>query len=214
MRMNNRYPWPTNVIRLIIGAEGDLPFVITPKCEEQLMNALNYLAIRSEKKKRRVDMLLRYYKDGKAMDEIGKEFGVSKAIVSLEVRQAVRHLQSPSLRQRFMPLFVTYDDIDEYYRKKMAELDEREAKIEAREKALNARDGILSIDDMNLSVRAYNALARAKIKTSKDIMNALKKPSDDPGALINVKNLGRKSYDQILAKMEELFGPDCNKKED
>ena len=213
MRMNNRYPWPNNVIRLIIDADGDLPFVITPKCEEQLMNALNYLAIRSEKKKRRVDMLLRYYKDGKTMDEIGKEFGVSRAIVSLEVRQAVRHLQYPSLRQRFMPLFVTYDEIDEYYRKKMATLAEREAKIEAREKMLNARDGVLSIDGMDLSVRAYNALARAGFKTSKDIIEAMGKSEDDPKALINVKNLGRKSYDQILAKMEELFGSDYNKKE-
>ena len=45
MRMNNsKYPWPENIIRIVVDAEGDLPFVITPKCEHQLMDALNYLS--------------------------------------------------------------------------------------------------------------------------------------------------------------------------
>lgn len=127
MRMNNKYPWPVNVIRIVVDAEGDLPFVITPKCEDQLMDALSYLSGQSETKKRRVDMLLAYYKDGNSMSDIGFDFGVSKSTVSLEIRQCVRHLRYPSTRQKFMPLLITVDEINQYYKKKMAELDEREA---------------------------------------------------------------------------------------
>ena len=202
MRMNNsKYTWPINVIRLVVDTEGDLPFVITPKCEGQLMDALNYLSRQSATKKRRIDMLLAYYKDKKSMSDIGLDYGVSKSLVSLEIRQCIRHLRHPNTRQKFMPLLITIDEIDEYYKKKMAELDEREAWLDAREKKLNAKEEILNIEDMGLSVRAYNCLDRAKIKTSKDIEDAIKS-----GTLTSIRNLGRKSYDQILERMDELFG--------
>lgn len=208
MRMNNKYPWPENVIRIVVDTEGDLPFVITPKCEHQLMDALNYLSEQSETKERRVDMLLAYYKDGKTMSNIGLDFGVSKAVVSLEIRQCVRHLRYPSYRQKFMPLLITIDEIDEYYRKKMAELGKREARLNVREKRLNAKEGVLNIEDMDLSVRAYNCLARAKIKTSKDIEEAIKS-----GTLASVRNLGRKSYDHILERMDALLGTHYSEEE-
>lgn len=209
MRMNNsKYPWPENIIRIVVDAEGDLPFVITPKCEHQLMDALNYLSGQSETKKRRVDMLLAYYKDKKSMSDIGRDFGVSKSIVSLEIRHCVRHLRYPSTRQRFVPLLITIDEIDEYYKKKMDELDEREAKLDARQKKLNEKEGILDIEDMQLCVRAYNCLARAGIKTSKDIEEAIKS-----GTLRCVRNLGLKSYEEILERMDELFGTHYSEEE-
>lgn len=208
MRMNNKYPWPANVIRIVVDAEDDLPFAITPRCETQLMNTLAYLSERSEQKKRRVDMLMAYYKDGKSMANIGRDYGVSRSIVSLEIRQCVRHLQYPSTRQKFMPLLITIDEIDEYYRKKMAELGKREARLNIREKRLNAEEGVLNIEDMDLSVRAYNCLARAKIKTSKDIEAAIKS-----GTLTSVRNLGRKSYDQILERMDALLGTHYSEEE-
>lgn len=208
MRMNNKYPWPVNVIRIVVDAEGDLPFVITPKCEHQLMNALNYLSEQSATKERRVDMLLAYYKNGKSMNDIGRDFGVSRSVVSLEIRQCVRHLRYPSTRQKFMPLLITIDEIDEYYRKKMAELGKREARLNVREKRLNAEEGILNIEDMDLSVRAYNCLSRAKIKTSKDIEDAIKS-----GTLTNVRNLGAKTYDEILERMDALFGTHYSEEE-
>jgi predicted DNA-binding protein YlxM (UPF0122 family) len=172
------------------------------------MAALNYLSGQSATKKRRVDMLLAYYKDGKSMKDIGRDFGVSESLVSLEIRQCIRHLRHPNIRQKFMPLLITIDEIDEYYKKKMAELDEREARLDARQRKLNAKEGILDIEDMDLSVRAYNCLSRAKIKTSKDIEEAIKS-----GTLRCVRNLGRNTYDQILERMDELFGTHYSEEE-
>jgi predicted DNA-binding protein YlxM (UPF0122 family) len=146
-------------------------------------------------------MLLAYYKDKKSMSDIGCDYGVSKSFVSLEIRQCIRHLRCPSTRQKFMPLLITIDEIDEYYRKKMAELGKWEALLNARYKKLNEKEGILDIKDMELSVRAYNCLTRAGMETSKDIEEAIKS-----GTLACVRNLGRKTYDQILERMDELFG--------
>lgn len=209
MRMNNsKYPWPENVIRIVVDSEGDLPFVITPKCEDQLMDALSYLSEQSATKERRVDMLLAYYKNGKSMNDIGRDFGVSKSIVSLEIRQCIRHLRHPNTRQKFVPLLITIDEIDEYYRKKMDELGKWEALLNARYKKLNAKEGILDIKDMGLSVRAYNSLTRAGMETSKDIEDAIKS-----GTLRCIRNLGLKSYDQILERMDELFGTHYSEEE-
>ena len=56
----------------------------------------------------------------------------------------------------------------------------------------------MSIDDLELSVRSYNCLKRAGINTVEELTN---KTSDD---MMKVRNLGRKSLDEVLAKLKEL----------
>lgn len=55
-----------------------------------------------------------------------------------------------------------------------------------------------SIDDLELSVRSYNCLKRAGINTLAELTN---KTSDD---MMKVRNLGRKSLEEVLAKLKEL----------
>ena len=56
----------------------------------------------------------------------------------------------------------------------------------------------MSIDELELSVRSYNCLKRAGINTVEELTN---KTSDD---MMKVRNLGRKSLDEVLAKLKEL----------
>ncbi len=56
----------------------------------------------------------------------------------------------------------------------------------------------MSIDELELSVRSYNCLKRAGIDTVEKLTN---KTSED---MMKVRNLGRKSLDEVLAKMKEL----------
>jgi len=56
----------------------------------------------------------------------------------------------------------------------------------------------LSIEELDLSVRSYNCLKRAGINTVEDLMA---KTEDD---MMKVRNLGRKSLEEVLKKMEEL----------
>ena len=54
----------------------------------------------------------------------------------------------------------------------------------------------MNIDDMDLSVRSYNCLKRAGIQTVEDLT---RRTEDD---MLKVRNLGRKSLDEVIAKLE------------
>ena len=53
----------------------------------------------------------------------------------------------------------------------------------------------MSIEDMDLSVRSFNCLKRASIHTVEDLT---KKTEDD---MLKVRNLGRKSLDEVINKL-------------
>ena len=56
----------------------------------------------------------------------------------------------------------------------------------------------MNIDELELSVRSYNCLKRAGINTVEELTN---KTSED---MMKVRNLGRKSLEEVLAKLKEL----------
>ena len=56
----------------------------------------------------------------------------------------------------------------------------------------------MNIDELELSVRSYNCLKRAGINTVAELIN--KTPDD----MMKVRNLGRKSLEEVLAKLNEL----------
>ena len=68
-----------------------------------------------------------------------------------------------------------------------------EKEDDEREKVLE-----MSIDELELSVRSYNCLKRAGINTVEELCN---KTSED---MMKVRNLGRKSLEEVLAKLKEL----------
>ena len=56
----------------------------------------------------------------------------------------------------------------------------------------------MTIEEMDLSVRSYNCLKRAGINTIEDLTN---KTEDE---MMKVRNLGRKSLDEVLGKLHEV----------
>ena len=56
----------------------------------------------------------------------------------------------------------------------------------------------MNIDELELSVRSYNCLKRAGINTVQELTN---KTADD---MMKVRNLGRKSLEEVYAKLKEL----------
>ena len=56
----------------------------------------------------------------------------------------------------------------------------------------------MNIDELELSVRSYNCLKRAGINTVQQL--CAKTPDD----MMKVRNLGRKSLEEVLAKLKEL----------
>ena len=68
------------------------------------------------------------------------------------------------------------------------------------EKEDNEKEKVLemNIDELELSVRSYNCLKRAGINTVEELTN---KTAED---MMKVRNLGRKSLEEVLSKLKEL----------
>lgn len=68
------------------------------------------------------------------------------------------------------------------------------------EKADDAKEKVLemNIDELELSVRSFNCLKRAGINTVEELTN---RTAED---MMKVRNLGRKSLEEVLAKLKEL----------
>ena len=68
------------------------------------------------------------------------------------------------------------------------------------EKEDNEKETVLemNMDEVELSVRSYNCLKRAGINTVEELCN---RTSDD---MMKVRNLGRKSLEEVLAKLKDL----------
>ena len=62
-----------------------------------------------------------------------------------------------------------------------------------KEKALE-----MTIEELDLSVRSFNCLKRAGINTVEDLVN---KSEDE---MMKVRNLGRKSLEEVIAKLNSL----------
>ena len=75
----------------------------------------------------------------------------------------------------------------------MIEKEDDEKEDDEKEKVLE-----MSIDELELSVRSYNCLKRAGINTVEELTN--RTPED----MMKVRNLGRKSLEEVLAKLKEL----------
>ena len=56
----------------------------------------------------------------------------------------------------------------------------------------------MTIDDLELSVRSYNCLKRAGINTVQDLTS---RSEDD---MMKVRNLGRKSLDEVMEKLHSM----------
>ena len=68
------------------------------------------------------------------------------------------------------------------------------------EKSDNEKEKVLdlTIDELDLSVRSFNCLKRAGINTVEDLIN---KSEDD---MMKVRNLGRKSLEEVIAKLDSF----------
>jgi len=81
-------------------------------------------------------------------------------------------------------------DLSEDTRQKEIMIQKQEPK---KEKVLE-----MTIEELDLSVRSYNCLKRANINTVEDLIS---KTEDD---MMKVRNLGRKSLEEVLHKLEAL----------
>ena len=121
---------------------------------------------------------------------VGQNIGFDKLTMEVETNGAFTAREIVSLAAK-----VLKDHVNVF-----AELSELGKLTYVREREEDEQKKILdmNIDDMDLSVRSYNCLKRANIQTIGDLT---RKTEED---MLKVRNLGRKSLDEVIARLEAL----------
>ena len=192
---------------------------------EDQESALSYVLSNLTEKQRAVIKMR--YQDEKTLKEVAKELGVTSERVRQIEHKAIRILRHPS-RRKFID--KGYNQVlserEDRLNKKKAELDLFEEELKYREQELDNIQRVLEdrgimlkelsnesvvvpdffscsigLADMDLSVRSYNCLYRAGCSNLRDVISLI-----DRGMLLKVRNLGRKSTEEILSKIQELVG--------
>ena len=122
---------------------------------------------------------------------VGQMVDYDKLIIEVWTDGSLKAHEALSLAAKVMTghleLFI---DLSEATRNTQIMIEKEESK---KEKVLET-----SIEDLELSVRSFNCLKRAGIATVEDLTN--KSESD----MMKVRNLGKKSLDEVIAKLHSL----------
>lgn len=219
-------PYPYNLLDDVIYKSGYEKYksedgywdgLLTPGQEE----ALQYILDRFLSEKERVVIKL-YYEEGRSLEDIGKEFNVTRERIRQIILKVLRQLRHPS---RFKPILYGLDGYKRYsgVQDKLVELEKEEHRVDEMERDLIFRrnyiesallcspvevesaNGPLSIEDMDLSVRTFNCLCRAGIR---DLSGILRQVDKGYSSFLRIRNMGRKSVDEVFAKVQEITGVD------
>ena len=131
---------------------------------------------------------------------VGQMVDYDKLVIEVWTDGSLKSHEALSLAAKVMTghleLFI---DLSEATRNTQVMIEKEESK---KEKVLE-----MSIEELELSVRSFNCLKRAGIATVEDLTN--KSETD----MLKVRNLGKKSFDEVTAKLHSL-GLDFAKEED
>ena len=131
---------------------------------------------------------------------VGQTVDYDKLVIEVWTDGSLKAHEALSLAAKVMTghleLFI---DLSETTKNTQVMIEKEESK---KEKVLE-----MSIEELELSVRSYNCLKRANISTVEDLI------SKSESEMMKVRNLGKKSFDEVTAKLHSL-GLDFAKEED
>ncbi len=128
------------------------------------------------------------YSEKKTLCEVAKELNVTRERIRQIEAKALRKLGHPRNRSCVMAISV------KQHQDERREYEEEMKKNGALPKVIAE----IPIEELDLSVRAYNSLKRAGIYT----VGQLQEMTEEK--LLRVRNLGRKSLEEIQSKLKEL----------
>lgn len=214
-------PWPYNLLDDIFNEQWS--DVLT---QDQLDGLNKALTMLTEREQQVIDA---YYKRGLNLEEAGREQNVTRERIRQISAKAVRKLRHPARKSLILYGLEMSEEMSEVGRLRaeltaetyaliqwQAELDARAELLGYRERKQlgtpefadevgssernQASHGLQNIwiDELQLSVRSYNCLRRACIDTVADILELSQED------MMHVRNLGRKSMEEIIKKMHSM----------
>lgn len=206
-------PWPYNLVDAIIGAPID--WVLTDDHLAALDHAMTILSDRE-----RAAVLL-YYQRGMNLADVGREFNVTRERIRQIIKKGVKKMRHTSnidaLRIGLIAAQGT-EAAEARLRELESQVAHMEAKLADRKAAVEELNTILAdapygfsglstpVIDLGLSVRSTNCLWRAGYDTLGEVLEAAQH-----GRLKGVRNLGRKSLEEVLTMLQAKTGKDCRK---
>ena len=122
---------------------------------------------------------------------VGQTVDYDKLVIEIWTDGSLKAHEALSLAAKVMTghleLFI---DLSETTKNTQVMVEKEESK---KEKVLE-----MSIEELELSVRSYNCLKRANISTVEDLINK------SQTEMMKVRNLGKKSFDEVTAKLHSL----------
>ena len=198
MLIYKAYDYPENLLRDIFPADSTLP---TPP---DLDGTLKYiLASLSQREQGIVELR---YREKQTLEIIGQTYGIGRERVRQILARTLRRLRHPLRKQMLIQGMNAYHDakakksfeegIREGYHRCQYEIEVQKAAEKA--SIINTDVLHMTLEEMQLSVRSYNALYRAGYTKMADIVSA------GPEQVKRSRNLGKKSFEEIVAKMMEF----------
>ena len=213
-------PYPYNLLDAVIDPHGKEYWEV-PLSEDQYAGLCAVLSSLSDREQRALHL---YFAENKTLEKTGNEFGITRERARQILARALRRMRHPrclslirygakglekkkELEVRAKGLERTEEQIDELEES----LIRRRTVLEQLEEGLNGvalpkvRGSIYNreIEDLDLSVRSYNCLKRANCDTIGDVCELAKS-----GKMSIVRNFGRRSLTEVLAKIRDTVGED------
>ena len=178
---------------------------------------------------RECEVLLYRFKDKMKLDDIGKVYGVMRERIRQIEAKAIRKLRHPSRQAMIVhgaegaSIYYGLKDYEAQLNSREKELKDREERLlsilerfkamydeihpeekDCSDKAENSQeDSIMNKDigdvELDFTVRSLNCLRRSGIHTVSELCKYV-----ENGNLAHTRNLGRKSMDEILRKLQAI----------
>ena len=211
MLISSNRPYPYNLIE---GVFHKYPFLSVEEPPD-LKASVEYLLL-SLFDERKQKILHMRFKEGKTLQYVGDEVGISKDRVRQIEDKMLSILRKPKNSKIILNgiAAVMKDEINEAVRKAADSAylrgycESQKQLVSSISRDLTAKNNsfgslfAMTIDNLGLTVRSYNCLHRAGIETIEDLMQ------QDAKSLSQIRNLGVKSYKEIIEKLE-MLGLNC-----
>lgn len=173
--------YPLNLLEKIF--DGEIDFELATDFDGTLEYVLHTLTDREYK------IIKMRFVEGLTYEKCGISYGVT--------RERIRQVEAKALRKLIHPdrsAMIKYG-IQRYIDNKLARITENYEVGLSENKPSDLEN--ISIESIDLSLRVCNCLKRACIRTIGDLINT------EPKKLARVRNLGKRSYDEIIDKLEK-----------
>lgn len=189
------HDFPANVIELLLGEDAEAP--------ADFVGTLYYVL--SGFSTREAETFILYYSTEMDYSGIGKRYGVTRERIRQIVAKTTRKLQHFS-RRTLLEVGIRENmagiEVKAYTRgyEDGYKNGKEKANAEIARSDADADDYLQTpIERMDLSVRTFNCLVRAGVRTVGDVVDMGREN------VMKVRNLGRKSYDELVNKLVNTY---------